>query len=164
MSKKNVPKKTSNKIFIIFFLAILAVVTLTGFIYYQSQRPNFRDLEAAFNELNIPSDWQQVSETKVTGYKGLFCFNVGIDTKCPDLAKTFTTSTKKTNYRNIVETVITPANQSKVVKNSCSNVLETCSVIYKTNTNVYVTVFLVAEDGIYSKVQILISDQDEFAG
>ena len=76
MSKKNVPKKTSNKIFIIFFLAILAVVTLTGFIYYQSQRPNFRDLEAAFNELNIPSDWQQVSESSNRGTWGLFCWQL----------------------------------------------------------------------------------------
>ena len=93
MSKKNVPKKTSNKIFIVFFLAILAVVTLVGFIYYQSQRPNFRDLEAAFNELNIPSDWQQVSETKVTGYKGLFCFNAGIDEACPIYNTVFSATT-----------------------------------------------------------------------
>ena len=89
MSKKNVPKKTSNKIFIIFFLAILAVVTLTGFIYYQSQRPNFRDLEAAFNELNIPSDWQQVSESSNRGTWGLFCWQLEGEA-CPYKINTYT--------------------------------------------------------------------------
>ncbi len=83
MPKKKQPEKVSNKIVYIFFLVGLIVLILLGFLYYQSQRPNYRDLEKAFNQLDIPNDWQMVSKGGFSGWKGLFCFNAGIDEECP---------------------------------------------------------------------------------
>lgn len=90
MKKKNRPKSKKNILIGIgIALAIYLLIIGAAFAYYQSQRPNFRDLEKAFNELNIPEDWQKTKVYKVTGYKGLFCFNTGIDEGCPVLDTSF---------------------------------------------------------------------------
>ena len=76
MPKKKQPEKVSNKIVYIFFLVGLIVLLLLGFLYYQSQRPNYRDLEKAFNELTVPEGWQEVSSSSNQGTWGLFCWQI----------------------------------------------------------------------------------------
>lgn len=90
MPKKKQPEKASNKIVYIFFLVGLIVLLLLGFLYYQSQRPNYRDLEKAFNELTIPEGWKLEKTDGVEGWKGLSCFNAGIDEACPIFFAKFT--------------------------------------------------------------------------
>ena len=75
-------KCSSNSIII--FVAVL----LLGFWYYQSQRPNYRDLEKAFNALNIPSDWELIGASTQKGLIGVLCIGQDIDITCPVLTKT----------------------------------------------------------------------------
>jgi hypothetical protein len=89
MTNKKDVKKASNKIVYIFFLVGLVILLLLGFIYYQMQRPNYRDLEKAFSELNIPQDWMLEDKGGVSGWKGLFCFTAGIDEACPVFGASF---------------------------------------------------------------------------
>jgi hypothetical protein len=76
MPKKKEVSKISNKIVYIFFLVGLVILLLLGFLYYQSQRPNYRDLEKAFNELTIPEGWKEVSSSSNQGTWGLFCWQI----------------------------------------------------------------------------------------
>jgi hypothetical protein len=82
MANKKEAKKASNKIVYIFFLAGLVILLLLGFIYYQMQRPNYRDLEKAFNELQVPESWQEVSSSSNKGTWGLFCWQIEGE-ECP---------------------------------------------------------------------------------
>ncbi len=82
MANKKEAKKASNKIVYIFFLAGLVILLLLGFIYYQMQRPNYRDLEKAFNELQVPEGWQEVSSSSNEGTWGLFCWQIEGE-ECP---------------------------------------------------------------------------------
>jgi hypothetical protein len=82
MANKKEAKKASNKIVYIFFLSGLVILLLLGFIYYQMQRPNFRDLEKAFSELQVPEGWQEVSSSSNEGTWGLFCWQIEGE-ECP---------------------------------------------------------------------------------
>jgi hypothetical protein len=84
MANKKEAKKASNKIVYIFFLVGVVVLLLLGFVYYQSQRPNYRDLEKAFNELQVPEGWQEVSSSSNKGTWGLFCWQIEGE-ECPYL-------------------------------------------------------------------------------
>jgi hypothetical protein len=82
MANKKQVTKASNKIVYIFFGVGLLILLLVGFLYYQSQRPNYRDLEKAFNELTIPEGWQEVSSSSNKGAWGLFCWQIEGE-ECP---------------------------------------------------------------------------------
>jgi hypothetical protein len=82
MANKKQVTKASNKIVYIFFGVGLLILLLVGFLYYQSQRPNYRDLEKAFNELTIPEGWQEVSSSSNKGTWGLFCWQIEGE-ECP---------------------------------------------------------------------------------
>jgi hypothetical protein len=82
MANKKDVKKASNKIVYIFFLVGLVILLLVGFLYYQSQRPNYRDLEKTFSELTIPEGWIEVSSSSNEGTLGLFCWQIEGE-ECP---------------------------------------------------------------------------------
>ncbi len=82
MANKKEVKKASNKIVYIFFFIGLFILLLVGFLYYQSQRPNYRDLEKAFSELQVPEGWQEVSSSGNKGTWGLFCWQIEGE-ECP---------------------------------------------------------------------------------
>ena len=82
MANKKEAKKASNKIVYIFFLVGLVILLLVGFLYYQSQRPNYRDLEKTFSELTIPEGWIEVSSSSNEGTLGLFCWQIEGE-ECP---------------------------------------------------------------------------------
>lgn len=125
--KKNTKPKSKKIILVVVGVAVAIYLVIVGvaWAYYQSQRPNYRDLEKAFNELNIPEDWQKTREYKVTGYKGLFCFNTGIDEDCPVLDTSFSRTIQNNPQKDIqlMEDVI--ANSGFVISNqnlnNCSN-------------------------------------------
>lgn len=100
MNKKNQPKSKKNILIGIgIALAIYLLIIGAAFAYYQSQRPNFRDLEKAFNELNIPEDWQQVSSSQNSGTWGLFCWQLEGEA-CPYKITTYTRGVAN-NYDDI---------------------------------------------------------------
>ena len=108
MPKKKQPEKVSNKIVYIFFLVGLIVLLLLGFLYYQSQRPNYRDLEKAFNELTVPEGWQEVSSSSNQGTLGLFCWQIEGEA-CP--YKIVNYSRNQDSLQGIVDQLGTVQNQ-----------------------------------------------------
>jgi predicted negative regulator of RcsB-dependent stress response len=52
---------------LLIILAVLAGITLVGWLYYESQRPNYNDLQKAYSQLEIPSDWKLVSQSDNKG-------------------------------------------------------------------------------------------------
>ncbi len=132
-AKKNKNKKNKKIPLVVLIIVCLVIVFATGLIwlYYQSQRPNYRDLEKAYNQLQIPSDWKQVSEYKVTGYEGMFCFTAGIDEACPKLDKTY--SLNSDNNPEEIAKKLTDSSKSDVVSNSCSNENITCQIEFRYN-------------------------------
>jgi hypothetical protein len=74
---------------LLIILAVLAGIALVGWLYYESKRPNYNDLQKAYSRLEIPSDWKLTKEYSVTGYRKMFCFTAGIDEACPVLNKTY---------------------------------------------------------------------------
>lgn len=90
---KKTSKPSSSKKSLLIFGCIIVAFLLLGFWYYQSQRPNYRDLENEFSSLNIPSDWTQVSSSSNNGTLGLFCWQIEGET-CPYLLKEFSAPTK----------------------------------------------------------------------
>ena len=88
MPKKKEVSKISNKIVYIFFLVGLVILLFLGFLYYQSKRPNYRDLEKAFNELTIPDGWKEVSSSSNQGTWGLFCWQIEGE-ECPYITKVY---------------------------------------------------------------------------
>lgn len=97
---------------LLIILAVLVGIAGVGWLYYESQRPNYNDLQKAYNQLEIPSDWKLTKEFSVTGYKGMFCFNAGIDEACPVLNKT---------YDNLGNPNKEPANDVSLARKILSN-------------------------------------------
>jgi hypothetical protein len=121
MTNKKEVKKASNKIVYIFFLVGLVILLLIGFVYYQSQRPNYRDLEKAFNELQVPEGWQEVRRYSVTGYKGLFCFTAGLDESCPVLDRAFSNGQQALDPTKDMELVRSSLDETKFTITDINN-------------------------------------------
>lgn len=92
-SSKKTSKPSSNKKSLLIIGGIFAAVLLLSFWYYQSQRPNYRDLEKEFVSLNIPGDWAAISSSSNKGTLGLFCWQIEGEA-CPYLLKEFSAPTK----------------------------------------------------------------------
>lgn len=87
-SSKKANKPSSSKKSLLIIGGIFAAVLLLSFWYYQSQRPNYRDLEKEFVSLNIPSDWAAINSSSNKGTLGLFCWQIEGET-CPYLNNKF---------------------------------------------------------------------------
>jgi hypothetical protein len=88
---KNTNWFSRNKTVVFILAGSFLVLILLGFLYYQSQHPNYRDLEKEFNTLQIPSDWQLTKSKSNEGALGLFCLqNVGEE--CPYLINEYSSS------------------------------------------------------------------------
>lgn len=84
-SSKKTSKPSSSKKSLLIIGGIFIAVLLLSFWYYQSQRPNYRDLENVLKDMDVPSNWSEVSRNDKKGVWGLFCVGSGIDISCPIL-------------------------------------------------------------------------------
>ena len=126
--KKNTKPKSKKKILVVVGVAVAIYLVIVGvaWAYYQSQRPNYRDLEKAFNELNIPEDWQEVSSSKNSGTWGLFCWQIEGEA-CPYKITTYSRETA-TNYDDIKTRVAYIEQQLvNLGYDNASNVYQKCS-------------------------------------
>ncbi len=73
---------------LLIILAVVAGFACVGWLYYESQRPNYNDLQKAYNQLEIPSDWKLVSQSDNKGTWGKFCWQIGGES-CPYLQAEF---------------------------------------------------------------------------
>lgn len=148
--KKNTKPKSKKKILVVVGVAVAIYLVIVGvaWAYYQSQRPNYRDLEKAFNELNIPEDWQEVSSSKNEGTWGLFCWQIEGET-CPYLTQVFSRTNQtqdnidillnevKNNFINSGYTIKSFSNE-KCRAEYISSIEYSCSIIAaKNNIEVY---------------------------
>lgn len=161
-AKKNKNKKNKKTPLVVLIIVCLVIVFATGLVwlYYQSQRPNFRDLEKAYNQLQIPSDWKQVSEYKVTGYKGMFCFTAGIDEACPVLIRSFHPDSK--NKTHEINSYLSNINVKNIIKNSCTGINQNCKVVYKDN-DIYTTIITESDNINVEKINIYVSSKDTYS-
>lgn len=82
----------SHKKRLVIGLTVLLGLLFSFFIVsYFLARPNYRDLNNAYNKLPLPGDWMVTQEYSEKGNWGLFCFTTGIDISCPYLQKTLST-------------------------------------------------------------------------
>lgn len=78
-----------NKTIVLVTLTGMALVVAALFAFYQSQRPNYRDLEREYQSLNIPANWQLISNKNNNGFLGITCFQIAGET-CPYLSSRYT--------------------------------------------------------------------------
>ncbi len=134
-NKKSASWWAKNKFIVLVVAACLVAFVLFGFLYYQSQRPNYRDLEKEFSNLQIPSNWQLVSESSSKGWMGLFCFTSGIDEACPYKDVLFSLSSDEKNSQSdiaFLSQIESTGGFSNVDKNlaNCSKNVENYYCIY----------------------------------
>lgn len=71
-----------NKTIVLVTAIGMVLVIVAIFAFYQSQRPNYRDLEREFQSLNIPANWKLESNSSNKGFLGLACFQIAGE-QCP---------------------------------------------------------------------------------
>jgi hypothetical protein len=78
------PRPKSRKRLVIICGGIAVILVVVFALLYFTNRPNYRDLEKEFAQLNIPASWEVTSTTK-TGdtLGGTICLE--IDLTCPQL-------------------------------------------------------------------------------
>lgn len=122
-----------NKKLIVVASIVLLAVVLLSFLFYQSQRPNYRDLEKEFSKLQIPGDWTLVQSDDKKGLGGRSCIGVASDVSCPILQRIYTTS--KTTDMSVPFNLLAPEGytlQSKECFNPPDNT--SCKYVYFNNT------------------------------
>lgn len=142
--------KTSKKTYIRLGI-IIFVVLLLGWLYYQSQRPNYRDLERTYAKLQIPENWEMTGDNSVRDKWGLFCGFDSIDRACPYLSRFFAPP-DGSGLQEQVEGLMKSTNLS-VKENLCMDSTKSCSVIF-VDGRVEIEVFFEASEGIAEKVII----------
>jgi hypothetical protein len=137
-SKKSLAKSTKKssksglKILIIGIIVFYFIAGLVIWGAYQNNKPNYRDLQAAYNQLNIPADWQLVSESSNKGLWGMFCVNGELNTSpCPQ--KTIQWNLPKDSALDEIK-AISPVTLSEV-ENLCDNGI--CRSVYKDVDGIY---------------------------
>ncbi len=61
-------------IVVIVFAVIGAINCINWFVYpFTSAHPNYAEVEAVFNKLQIPSDWTETSRDEIKGLRGRRC-------------------------------------------------------------------------------------------
>jgi len=162
MPKKKQPEKVSNKIVYIFFLVGLIVLLLLGFLYYQSQRPNYRDLEKAFNELTIPEGWQEVSSSSNQGTWGLFCWQIEGEA-CPYITKVY--ARENVSDYNKLQSRLEEIKQSllQLGYNPVASEQEYCSEI-QVNQNDYICSIKLSKRGKSVYIAFRSSDANQVKG
>ena len=162
-SSKKSRNAASNKKSIFITAGIFVVFLLLGFWYYQSRRPNYRDLEKAYSELQIPADWTLENSSSNKGTLGLFCWQLEGEA-CPYL---------NNQYAN--KSVITDENQQKISqgllgtkynfvkvfnKESCKVTDGSCGYIY-VNKNIQAVVsFKSKNENGQQKINISLSKKE----
>jgi len=70
-------------------IILIGLLIVHWFVYpFVSAKPNFADVEAVFNKLQIPSDWQVIEESENRGVAGRQC-PIESESMCFHKAKTF---------------------------------------------------------------------------
>lgn len=137
---KKVNKTTANttnksngnglKVFILIVLVLFFFVSLVMLWLYASNKPNYNDLNKAYNKLNIPSDWKLVSESSKKGTMGMFCFGGISDTSpCPIIYKRYTSP--------IVENKIDVNNINNILAGYGNGYVENYENCFSPTTNAY---------------------------
>lgn len=151
---KNTSWFSRNKTVVFILVGSFVVLVLLGFLYYQSQRPNYRDLEKEFSTLQIPADWELVSESSSKGWKGLFCFTAKIDETCPYL---------EVNYQNSVK--LDPDSDKKLLTTLASEAGYSTSDVNYENCNLsaekYYCILFAEKNGINARLSVSSVDNEK---
>jgi hypothetical protein len=134
-------------------VGLFGLFVINGFIYpFSSASPNYADVEAVFNKLQVPADWLEISHSEVKGIAGRQCpiesdgcFSKGkiytipketsqsvvqsilIGTGCKNIVfskKTELNGPNSTNYRCSVGTVQVSGDLVENIQDNCICILE----------------------------------------
>lgn len=140
--------KSSNNRWQVVALVVLVtffVISLLILWLYASNKPNYRDLDKAYNKLNIPSDWQLVSQSSNKGLGGMFCSSGTTDTSpCPVLSKEFKIKYIKYDqiyFNQIFNELFSSYSESKNANVNCNNIGENDYRCYKEFTHENISIY-----------------------
>lgn len=136
MTKKQKPTPKTEKLpfsyqsgeFIFkFILSFVVIVTILFIISLFTNRPNYRDLNHIYGQLQIPGDWTINEQHNETGAWGLACLDIG-DVTCPAIYSSFSKEGSFEKQKQLASISKVATSLKPTIKNGkCSQKMNSCT-------------------------------------